>query len=492
MTEGIVSSASAPYGLKAIREIRASNDKKAPSERLTKKINETHNYFHEIVDPIIGECITYLLCERPPDVPEAMLAFLKMKSEGKVPLAGLSSGEKKQTKAKKELKLYLAISIGPVVAKIVNRIAIQQPTNIIEFVSDELMTMIETDKAATALAALQPDTQPNQGGDNKIVTEEAPKEVREIQIAVLGAGGAGKSSILSTLQGNYEGVTRIRPTLGFRPTTVMLGEDTQIRFYDLGGGKKIRDIWSQYYADVHAFIYVVDASASEEEMADSLELFNKTKESALLSSKPVLIFANKQDKDGSKSCAELEEYFKFSADSTRDNLCLECSSHVPPEADFEAFVADTRIESGIAALLECINRKYDQLDAKVVSDMKEKDKLEQAKRMQRERKVLRNKIACAFAETIDPLIAATCNIIVDAESIFTEEEGLSFMAAEIGEDVAGLPLLALQAAGGVGYQRLALQMLGALKAPIKKNKVPLTWQEIYDLVFGLREELCLR
>jgi hypothetical protein len=66
------------------------------------------------------------------------------------------------------------------------------------------------------------------------------------------------------------------------------------------------------------------------------------------------------------------------------------------------------------------------------------------------------------------------------------------MAAEIGEDVAGLPLLALQAAGGVGYQRLALQMLGALKAPIKKNKVPLTWQEIYDLVFGLREELCLR
>ena len=252
MPEKLVNSASAPYGLKAIREIRATNDKKKPSERLAKKINDTHNYFHEVVDPIIGECITYLLCERPPDVPLAMLSYLKLKTEGKT----LTPTSKEDKQTKKELKLYLAVNIGPIIAKIVNRIAIYQPSNVIEFISDELHSMIATEQAAATLIQEASEEQkhvevtpevttapiPVEQPPKETLVEEVPevvpevvKEPRLIQIAVLGAGGSGKSSIINTLQGNYASITRMRPTLGFRPTTVMLGEDTQVRFYDLGG-----------------------------------------------------------------------------------------------------------------------------------------------------------------------------------------------------------------------------------------------------------------
>ena len=47
------------------------------------------------------------------------------------------------------------------------------------------------------------------------------------------------------MQADYD--SKAKPTLGFRPTTMMLGETMKIKLFDLGGGKKIRDIWEQYF-----------------------------------------------------------------------------------------------------------------------------------------------------------------------------------------------------------------------------------------------------
>ena len=43
----------------------------------------------------------------------------------------------------------------------------------------------------------------------------------------------------------------------------------------------------------------------------------------------------------------------------------------------------------------------------------------------------------------------------------------------------------------VGYQRLALQIIGSLKVPISKKKEPMTWSEIHDLIIDIRNELGL-
>ena len=71
------------------------------------------------------------------------------------------------------------------------------------------------------------------------------------------------------------------------------------------------------------------------------------------------------------------------------------------------------------------------------------------------------------------------------------DDGLIYLASEIGEDVAGLPALALEVAAFVGYQKLALTIIGGLKAPVSKKKTPMKWQEIHEMVSELRHELGL-
>ena len=60
-----------------------------------------------------------------------------------------------------------------------------------------------------------------------------------------------------------------------------------------------------------------------------------------------------------------------------------------------------------------------------------------------------------------------------------------------GEEDINLPPEARKLASWVGYQRLALQIIGALKAPISKKKIALSWVEISDIVVELRKELGL-
>ena len=134
---------------------------------------------------------------------------------------------------------------------------------------------------------------------------------------------------------------------------------------------------------------------------------------------------------------------------------------------------------------------YSELQHRVENDSKLKAQDEARKRIERERKVLRNKIASAFVNDLDPTLVADQHIEADIANIFTEEEGLTFLAAEIGEEVGMIPIIAKTIAAMVGYQRLALQIVGALKAPISKKKVPMNWEEIFNLIGELRQELNL-
>ena len=306
---------SGAYGVRTLRTLRAD---KSGSVRLQKKVELTYNYFLEEVDPVIGELITYLLCEQPIDVPGAMLQHLQKQKLDAV--KALKRKEKKSTeeakaeaeaeqlekvqaqdeedaknkrnekRSKKEKKIFLAVSIGPVVSKLVNRIANTRPKKVVEFLCDELTSMIygnddeepkeietddrfeqyagqngpsleevqrEMDKAAI-VPIETPETQNLVSGnqevtqidqtdqakstepelvaeiiDNKEVVvekvKEEVKEVRNLQFAVIGMDGAGKTSLINMLQGR--GNTVPKPTIGFKPTALMLGEELQIRLY---------------------------------------------------------------------------------------------------------------------------------------------------------------------------------------------------------------------------------------------------------------------
>ena len=49
------------------------------------------------------------------------------------------------------------------------------------------------------------------------------------------------------------------PTVGFVSENLIL-DNYDIKIFDLGGGKKIRNIWKQYFVEVYGIIYVVDSS----------------------------------------------------------------------------------------------------------------------------------------------------------------------------------------------------------------------------------------
>ena len=52
------------------------------------------------------------------------------------------------------------------------------------------------------------------------------------------------------------------PTIGFNVEEIAFGK-FDVKMYDLGGGKKIRDIWVQYFCEIYGVVYVVDSTATD-------------------------------------------------------------------------------------------------------------------------------------------------------------------------------------------------------------------------------------
>lgn len=571
------------YGIRSLRALRQNQE---PSVRLQKKIDTTYNYFLNTVDPIVGDLITHLLCEQPIDVPGAMLNYLtklnvaekakeaKANGETEPPVKNPedvraeeeasnaqkemeareneSKNKRNAKRPKKEQKLYLATSIGPVISKLVNRIANTRPKKVVNFMCEELQTLIygsgeekdarlvaevesaavfdmykgqngpkvekpltaaeaaakrkaegvEEPASALALpAAIElplPDASSahsllgNDGPGPEITSSAVTKEVTaeaeaesnivKYQFAVVGMDGVGKSSIMNMLQGSADKTTK--PTIGFRPVTMMLGENAQVRFYDIGGGPKIREIWSQYYHDVHGVVYVVDSTEEGEKMAESVAQFNTTQEHAFISKKPLLILATKTDLEGTAS---------------KDDIAARYNLGAMPFARLETCKAvgaveevDANIEAGLEWVIEQVQGSFEQISTRVAADTVIKSKEDMKRRLARERKVLKTKISIAF---IDLLSEENKPDLGDKppnpEDAFTEEEGLNFLSSELGEEKENLPRTALEICAMAGYQRLALQIVGSLKVPISKKKDPMSWEEIHALIVEIRVELGL-
>lgn len=93
----------------------------------------------------------------------------------------------------------------------------------------------------------------------------------ELTVLVVGLDNSGKTTLVQCINGEYD-ASNIVPTVGFAAPVRRTLFGRRVVFYDLGGGGRIRGVWPQYYADVHALIYVVDASdrARLEESAQEL------------------------------------------------------------------------------------------------------------------------------------------------------------------------------------------------------------------------------
>lgn len=80
---------------------------------------------------------------------------------------------------------------------------------------------------------------------------------RHIVLILIGLDNAGKTKTVNNLAGEKD--DKVLPTVGFKAVN-LIHKDTPVTIYDLGGGPQFRQIWPQYYSEVHGVIFVIDSS----------------------------------------------------------------------------------------------------------------------------------------------------------------------------------------------------------------------------------------
>ncbi|XP_053162303.1 ADP-ribosylation factor-like protein 3 isoform X1 [Hemicordylus capensis] len=126
---------------------------------------------------------------------------------------------------------------------------------------------------------------------------------QEVRILLLGLDNAGKTTLLKQLAS--EDITHITPTQGFNIKSVQ-SQGFKLNVWDIGGQRKIRPYWRNYFENTDILIYVIDSADRkrfEETGQELAELLDEEK----LSGVPVLLFANKQDLLTAAPASEIAE-----------------------------------------------------------------------------------------------------------------------------------------------------------------------------------------
>ncbi|KAI2658336.1 ADP-ribosylation factor-like protein 3 [Labeo rohita] len=126
---------------------------------------------------------------------------------------------------------------------------------------------------------------------------------QEVRILLLGLDNGGKTTLLKQLAS--EDITHITPTQGFNIKSVQ-SQGFKLNVWDIGGQRKIRPYWRNYFENTDVLIYVIDSADRkrfEETGQELAELLDEEK----LSGVPVLVFANKQDLLTAAPASEIAE-----------------------------------------------------------------------------------------------------------------------------------------------------------------------------------------
>ncbi|XP_039411030.1 ADP-ribosylation factor-like protein 13B isoform X1 [Corvus cornix cornix] len=107
----------------------------------------------------------------------------------------------------------------------------------------------------------------------------------QVTLIMVGLDNAGKTATVRGIQG--ESPEDVAPTVGFSKIDLKQGR-FEVTIFDLGGGKRIRNIWRNYYAESYGVIFVVDSSDIER-MEETKQAMTEVLKSPKISGKPVLV-----------------------------------------------------------------------------------------------------------------------------------------------------------------------------------------------------------
>lgn len=148
----------------------------------------------------------------------------------------------------------------------------------------------------------------------------------DARILLLGLDGAGKSTLLFRLK--YKELFQTVPTIGFN-VEMMEAKQSRRRItltvWDVGGQKMMRTLWRSYYPDTAGLLFAVDCW-DEGRLDEARRELERLLKNEYLRGLPLVVLANKQDKEGALTATELTERFNLRKTcSDRDWFVQPCS-----------------------------------------------------------------------------------------------------------------------------------------------------------------------
>ena len=152
---------------------------------------------------------------------------------------------------------------------------------------------------------------------------------RPTRILLLGLDAAGKTSVLYKLKLD-ELVTTI-PTIGFNVEELNY-KNLSMTMWDVGGQDKIRRLWSHYYENSDAIVYVVDSN-DRDRLSEARDELHKMLDEDQLRNASLLVLCNKQDLLSAMSPSAVSEGLGLRA--LRRDWYLQACSAVSGDGIFE-------------------------------------------------------------------------------------------------------------------------------------------------------------
>ncbi|CAG4993109.1 unnamed protein product [Colias eurytheme] len=200
---------------------------------------------------------------------------------------------------------------------------------------------------------------------------------RHIVLILIGLDNAGKTKTVNNLAGENE--DKVLPTVGFKAVN-LVHKDTPVTIYDLGGGPQFRQIWSQYYSEVHGVIFVIDSS-DYSRLDECKVVLEEVLSHDKISGKPVLVLANKQDKTGALDDIDVVEKLNIEPLVNKYRCPTLVESYTAEATPSKSKKIDPGLKKGYHWLLNYIVRRYGDINLRVQTDIH--TELERRRRMTR-------------------------------------------------------------------------------------------------------------
>ncbi|CAN9498080.1 unnamed protein product [Ophioblennius macclurei] len=204
---------------------------------------------------------------------------------------------------------------------------------------------------------------------------------RKVTLVMVGLDNAGKTAAVRGIQG--ENPQDVAPTVGFSKVDLKQGK-FEVTIFDLGGGKRIRGIWKNYYSESHGVVFVVDSS-DVQRIQETREAMAEVLQHPRIAGKPVLVLANKQDREGALAEADIIENLSLEK-LVNENKCL-CQIEPCSAVLGYGKKVDKSIKKGLNWLLSNIAKDYEAITERVQKDTAEQRALEDQDKKERAERV---------------------------------------------------------------------------------------------------------